>query len=313
MLTRVVIENFRCFRHLDVPLRPLTVLIGANDTGKSAFCESIVSLTRNEGYGEKDCWRQDKKNRVTIGVSFDTRPKQILQHDSPARQNITRELQPLVRFLLPSAGLPMSSEGVAEASTFAPDLGSDGSGVPTLVDFLLRRDRRRFFAFVDAARSRIPGLDDLAIATPSSSTRRIDLVVEGGLTVTAERASAGVRLLLFFLALAFHPNPPKLIIIEEPENGLHPKRLADVMRLFRDITEGKLGGHKAQVVLTTHSPYLLDCVDLSKDQVLVFRRNDDGSRTAEPADAERLKTFLDEFLLGEIWYNQGEEGLVRKP
>jgi predicted ATPase len=133
------------------------------------------------------------------------------------------------------------------------------------------------------------------------------------LTVTAERASAGVRLLLFFLALAFHPNPPKLIIVEEPENGLHPKRLADVMRLFRDITEGKLGGHKAQVVLTTHSPYLLDCVDLSKDQVLVFRRNDDGSRTAEPADAERLKTFLDEFLLGEIWYNQGEEGLVRKP
>ena len=37
-----------------------------------------------------------------------------------------------------------------------------------------------------------------------------------------------------------------------------------------------------------------------------------GSRTAEPADAERLKVFLDEFMLGEVWYNEGEEGLVKK-
>ena len=33
---------------------------------------------------------------------------------------------------------------------------------------------------------------------------------------------------------------------------------------------------------------------------------------AEPADTERLKVFLDEFMLGEVWYNQGEEGLVAK-
>ena len=46
--------------------------------------------------------------------------------------------------------------------------------------------------------------------------------------------------------------------------------------------------------------------------MLVFRRNDDGSRTCEPADAERLKNFLDEFMLGEVWYNEGEDGLVAR-
>jgi len=116
--------------------------------------------------------------------------------------------------------------------------------------------------------------------------------------------------MLFFVALAYHPTPPKLILLEEPENGVHPRRLADIVRLLREITQGKHGNHAAQIVLTTHSPYLLDFVDLEQDQVLVFRREDDGSRTAEPADRERLKNYLDEFMLGEVWFNEGEAGLV---
>jgi predicted ATP-dependent endonuclease of OLD family len=91
---------------------------------------------------------------------------------------------------------------------------------------------------------------------------------------------------------------------------VHPQRLGDVIRLLREITQGKHGNHAAQVILTTHSPYLLDAIDLERDQVLVFKRCDDGSRTAEPVDRERLDKFLDEFKLGEVWFNEGEEGLV---
>ncbi len=47
--------------------------------------------------------------------------------------------------------------------------------------------------------------------------------------------------------------------------------------------------------------------------MLVFRRNEiDGSRTAEPVDLERVRNFLDEFMLGEVWFNQEESGLVAK-
>ena len=183
---------------------------------------------------------------------------------------------------------------------------------PALLDYLLRRDRTRFFSLVNTLRSLVPGLEEIEIATPDPNSRRLDLVIEDGLRIPAGNSSAGVRLLIFFVALAYHPTPPRLILIEEPENGVHPKRLKDVIGLLREITRGQHGGHAAQVVLTTHSPHLLDYVDLEQDQVLVFRRNDDGSRTAEPADAERLKNFLDEFMLGEVWYNEGEAGLVRR-
>ena len=106
--------------------------------------------------------------------------------------------------------------------------------------------------------------------------------------------------------------PPRLILIEEPETGVHPKRLADIVALLRKITQGLHGTHPAQVILTTHSPYLLDSIDPNVDQVLVFRRESDGSRSVKPVDVEGLKEFLDDFMLGEVWFNVGEDGLVAK-
>ena len=84
------------------------------------------------------------------------------------------------------------------------------------------------------------------------------------------------------------------------------------MQLLRSLTKPGQGRPPAQIVITTHSPYLLDAINLSEDQVLVFRRNDDGSRSAEPVDVDRMKNFLDEFMLGEVWFNEEEAGLVAK-
>ena len=117
-------------------------------------------------------------------------------------------------------------------------------------------------------------------------------------------------MLFFFVALAHHPNPPDVALIEEPENGVHPKRLKDIVELFRSLTEGRLSGRQVQILMTTHSPYLLDHIKPPEDQVIVFRGESDGRRSAHEADEKRLKAFLDEFMLGEVWFNQGEEGLV---
>ena len=201
-------------------------------------------------------------------------------------------------------------------TTIATELGlwlsHTARGVPALLDYFLRRDRDRFFAVTDVVKKHVPGIERLEIGTPDPQRRSLELVLEAGYRMPADEASSGVRLLLFFIALAYHPTPPNIILLEEPETGIHPKRLADVVRLLREITRGEHGGQPAQVILTTHSPYLLDSVKLLEDTVLVFRRQDDGSRTAESADATRLEAFLGEFLLGELWYNEGEEGLIKR-
>ena len=309
MLTHVTINNFRGLRSLSVPLRPLTVLIGLNDSGKSSFLTALKYLANPApSFPPSDYWRHDRSNSI------------IIRGDSPEGHGGIEppiliplpSVQPCSFFQLPVGGVATISNG-SNDDQGPPILGEDGSMLPSLLDYFLRRDRGRFFGTVSALKNLIPGLQDLEIATPQPERRRLDLLVEHNLLIPAEQASAGVRLLMFFVALAYHPKPPKLILIEEPETGVHPKRLADILKLIRQITCGKYGNHAAQVVITTHSPYLLDHVDLETDQVLVFRREDDGTRTAEPADAERLRAFLDDqFLLGEVWFNQGEEGLVAK-
>lgn len=133
------------------------------------------------------------------------------------------------------------------------------------------------------------------------------MCIENGLVIPADQASAGVRLIIFFVALAYHPQPPKLVLIEEPENGVHPKRLEEIMNLIRKLSKGEYGGYPVQVIISTHSPYLLDFIDLDNDQILVFKREENGDRTIAPVNKEKLKVFLDEFMLGEIWFNEGEE------
>lgn len=299
MIDSIRIYNFRCLRMEEaLPLRPLTVLVGPNDSGKSAFLWALASLARIHSPQPIDHWRQ--KDAPSIEARVDGK-NYTLGMDVP-------EVRPSGLYQLPSSGIPMESRGVEESEGI-PALARDGSNLPAVLDSVLRRDRRRFDEIVAAIAQRVQGLEDIKIPTPAPGSRRIEFVIEKGLTIPGSAASTGVRTIVFFVTLAYLPNPPKLILIEEPETGVHPKCHLNIVELLRDVTEGKYGD-RAQVVLTTHSPYLLDHVDLDRDQVLVFRRRDDGSRTPVAADREGLKTFLAEFMLGEIWYNRGEEGLL---
>ena len=77
--------------------------------------------------------------------------------------------------------------------------------------------------------------------------------------------SEGTRRLTAIFALLVHPRRPSLLVIEEIENGLDPWTLAIVFQHLRAASQSGV-----QVVLTTHSPYLLDHVE--PDDVLVVER-----------------------------------------
>ncbi len=303
MITDLHLVNVRSLKQVDVKLKPLTVLVGANDTGKSTFLSALHTLAE----------------RQVPSHSFWSKPEDVAAYGTVGGQmfNVTHRevrfphtLRGTCIFQLPAGGVSLEGPGFSDAQG-VPKVGPRGEHVAGLLDYLFRHQNPTFQKFKGALIARVPGVQDVQIATPTAATRRVDLVIERGLRMSADGASTGVRSLIFFLALAHHPTPPPLVLIEEPETGLHPKRLEDVIGLLRAITRGE-HGTASQVVLSTHSPYLLDCVNLAHDQVLVFRRKVDGSRTAEAADEERLKLFLDEFKLGEVWFTRGEAGLVKK-
>lgn len=291
-MIQVIISNFRALKKVDVELRPFTVLVGPNDSGKSSFLDAVYTRLKLAQFQPEDRWRHAEPPAV-----------QTLR-----KPNVTFEGSVEI-FKLPSDGIPMESSGVADQGG-SPQLEVTGGNLAAFLDYLLRKDRKRFDQIQESLKQTVPGFEEIRISTPSPSNRSISLSIEGGFEIRGQRLSTGVRIVFFFVALAHHPNPPDVVLIEEPENGVHPKRLKDVVELLRSLTVGKLGGKPVQVIMTTHSPYLLDHIRLPEDQVIVFRRENDGSRTAHPADQARLKAFLDEFMLGEVWFNQGEEGLL---
>ncbi|MCH7872609.1 MAG: AAA family ATPase, partial [Planctomycetes bacterium] len=241
MLQELQINNFRCLREVNVPLRPLTVLVGPNDSGKTAALRALEYLVGVRNLEPFDRWRGDQHVEPSVtgrapGFSI-RRHSGRLAEISPHGSTL---LQPTEFFQLPSDGVLMVSPGHPDEGE-PPVIGPQGQNIPALLDHLLRRDRGRFDSFVETMRHLVAGLEKIEIATHDASTRRIDRSIEDGLRMPADRASVGVRLLLFFVAMAYHPKPPKLMLIEEPENSVHPKRLGDVVRLLREITQGKHG------------------------------------------------------------------------
>ncbi len=85
---------------------------------------------------------------------------------------------------------------------------------------------------------------------------------------------------------------PRLIIVDEPELGLHPYALNTIAALF------KKASHHTQVLISTQSSSFLD--NFEPDDVVVVNREDKESKFMR-LDGVKLDAWLDEYSLGEVW------------
>jgi predicted ATPase len=144
--------------------------------------------------------------------------------------------------------------------------------------------------------------------------KAIEFILSGNgqasVTIPASLASVGALLLTAYLTLAYSETP-NLLLLEEPENGLHPSRLKLVVDILRKISAGEVGNRKRQVILTTHNPLLLNYAHAS--EVRVFTRDSEsGTRVTSMAKVPDIDRLLKEFAVGELWYLLGEEKLFEE-
>ena len=139
----------------------------------------------------------------------------------------------------------------------------------------------------------------------------IELLTRSGARIPGPNISDGVLLYLGYLYLVLGPDPASVLLVEEPETGIHFGILKSVMKLFRDMTTGAHGGSPTQVILTTHSPMLLNLVE--PEEIRIVQRGADGAtHVSRFSDAPGLAKLLDYQGPGEIWVNEGEEYLTRR-
>ncbi len=104
--------------------------------------------------------------------------------------------------------------------------------------------------------------------------RLLTLVVEeqGGVRLPASSLSDGTLRFLALAVLAADPEATGLYCIEEPENGIHPARLTEMVHLLRDLAVNPDEKPDAdnpfrQVIVATHSPAF---VQLQRPDDLLF-------------------------------------------
>ena len=148
---------------------------------------------------------------------------------------------------------------------------------------------------------RIPMLD-------RADGKGIDFVfADGGQDFPPSQASDGMLLVLAYLAVLHLPKPPRVLLIEEPENGIHPKRLEDVLTILRNLVKEQ---SHTQVILTTHSPYVVDL--FAPEEVTLCQMEDDGAVSVHRlSESKTVREQLDVFTLGEIWTAEGDESLAQ--
>jgi len=117
----------------------------------------------------------------------------------------------------------------------------------------------------------------------------------------ATSLSDGTLRLLCLLAVLLDANPPPLICIEEPEIGLHPDAIREIAGLLTDAST------RAQLIVTTHSPTLVDALSDQPEAVLVCERDFDKFTQFRRLDRSKLDEWLERYTLGELW-QKGEIG-----
>ncbi len=153
--------------------------------------------------------------------------------------------------------------------------------------------------------------DDLFKIYGDKTFKRLGLYDKNNkITYWADELSEGTLYFLALLCIVHQPNPPKLLLLEEPEKGIHPRRIHEVMKFIFQLTEDK----DIQVIMTSHNEHVLEEFALIPEAVFIFDKDEEGATfvknlqkdVIEP-DTQKAKEFGIEPIdytdrIGENWF-----------
>ena len=156
-------------------------------------------------------------------------------------------------------------------------IGLMGEELASFLNTLKALDERQFRAVEKALHTIMPNVQGIGVEV--SNLGEVELTLkENGIPVPARILSEGTLRILGLLSLAGAREQPSLIGFEEPENGIHPRRI----QLVAELLKTRASSGETQYIVTTHSPLLPDLVS---DESLFVCKRVDGETRIEPFSA----------------------------
>jgi predicted ATPase len=184
----------------------------------------------------------------------------------------------------------------------AQHLSRTGNNLASVAQYMLENYPERFNSVLKRMTERVPGVTD--VKAKAADDGRILLRFQDGNFVdpfVSTYVSDGTIKMFTYLLLLSDPERHALLCVEEPENQLFPKLLCGLVEEFRQYSIGADDNNFGQVFISTHSPDLLDAVNLDELYCLV-KGNDSYTTIKRAADDKQIKAFVKGGdLLGYLW------------
>jgi predicted ATPase len=340
-IDRLSVDGHTSLKRVDVELRPLNVLIGANGSGKTNFVRvlellgriadgelqlyvelvggapalvrqprSSESISIRLSAGDSTYWvtlQQTADDRLVIvderferlGMSTDelavhqrgTRESALVSSDSD-ETGIPRLLRGCRVHHFSDTG---ASAAVKAAGPTADNIAlhADARNLAAILLALRDNDRRTYDQIVAAVRMVAPYFRDFVLRPESKDRVRLRWRQSDSETIfSAHQMSDGTLRFVCLATLLLQSQLPGIVVLDEPELGLHPFAIKQVTEMIRAASTA------SQVVVATQSVTLLD--QLALGDIIVVEREGGATALSRP-DPARLRDWLDEYSLGELW------------
>ncbi len=170
-------------------------------------------------------------------------------------------------------GEAMRRPSAPNASTeFRPD----GSNLPWVIQRLKESQPRSYSQWIDHVRTALPEVAGVETVEREEDRHRYLLLrYRNGLAAPSWTVSDGTLRLLALTIIPYLPDEGRVYLIEEPENGIHPRAVEAV---FQSLSSA----YGSQILCATHSPILVSLAE--PRQILCFSRQEDGSTSIVTGD-----------------------------
>lgn len=328
MIQSVQFRNFKVLRDTTLPLGRFALIVGPNGSGKSTALQALQAVTQTNvmhfpRFVTAGLQPIDKATLVEICLRWTTPYPGVittarwglstmhgLRHSDPDGTEVSGERQRALNEKLSRIRVySLNARAIADPVQLQPNMefSEDGRTLAGVMDWLRDRAPERFEVLNEELGRWLPEFDRILFETPNAGFRAFLLRTRKGQhAIKASDLSQGTLFALAILTLAYLPDPPAIVCLEEPDRGIHPRLLRDVRdALYRLSYPESYGETRApvQVLATTHSPYFLELYRDHPEEIVIAHRIGQEARFERLSDRDDLNEILGDAPLGEVWYS----------
>jgi predicted ATPase len=318
VIASVAFRNFKALRATRLRLGPFNLLIGPNGSGKTSLIQAVLQLRALAKLPLADPEAVTNSDGPEIVFGFESPFETVEARLGCGSEMVCDLLQ--VRTASPQAW-PALQTALSRVRSFVFDhtvmgasaprasgavLASNGANLGAVLAWRREQSPRELEQLETEMLRIFPEFSGFVFRADEKNVELALTLADGSGQVPAGDLSQGTLYLLAILTLAFDPQPPTVLCIEEIDRGIHPRMLREVRdALYRLSYPSAAGVSRAatQVIATTQSPYVLDLLREHPEEIVITQKQGTEARFERLADRADLPELLREGSLGDIWFS----------